>query len=99
MAGHWFEAAHAVWTESLPQRIDQGGTALRAVALPPSRCFPACGGMGGSEFDLPRRHGFGTGDGKADRFEAETCVLHCAKRFEIKRDKPGNMGNIARRPR
>ncbi len=53
--------------------------------------------MGGGEFNLPRRHRFGVGDGKSDRLEAETGILHCRKRFELKLDQTRHMGNAARR--
>ncbi len=46
---------------------------------------------------MPRRHRFGVDDGKSDRLEAETGILHCRKRFELKLDQTRHMGNAAGR--
>ena len=55
--------------------------------------------MGGGEFDLPRRHRFGAGDGKPDGLEAEAGILHRRQRFELKIDEARHMGYAARRRR
>ena len=92
MTGHRLELPHAVRTEPLAQRIDQGRATLGCRSPIPRRR---------STISSVCRAGmrFGAGDGKPDRLEAEAGILRRRQRLELEIDEARHMGDVARRQR
>ena len=65
----------------------QGG-----AALGPAGIVGIC-----NKFTLPRRDGFGAGDGKPNRLEAEAGSLHRCQCLKLQIDETRDVGDIARR--